>query len=91
MRLMLFSCQIFSMLPIFGNNAHVIRNSPFRRIKWEFYLSFLDGAEEPKISNKPTIILPKSIPPVEIRTSLQIKGLPNRNLNNGKVIMTPMA
>ena len=41
--------------------------------------------------NKPTIILPKSIPPVEIRTSLQIKGLPNKNLNNGKVIMTPMA
>ena len=55
------------------------------------YLSFLDGTEEPNISNKPTIILPKSIPPVEIRTSLQIKGLPNRNLNNGKVIMTPMA
>ncbi len=60
-------------------------------VKFEFYLSFLDGAEEPNISNKPTIILPKSIPLVEIRTSLQIKGLPNRNLNNGKVIMTPMA
>lgn len=55
------------------------------------YLSFLDGTEEPNISNKPTIILPESVPPIEIRISLQLKGLPNRNLNIGIVTITPIA
>ena len=55
------------------------------------YLSFLDGTDEPNINNKPTITLPKSIPPDEIRMSLHMNGLPNRNLNIGTITMTPIA
>ena len=55
------------------------------------YLSFLEGTDEPKMSNKPTITLPASIPPDEIRMSLHINGLPNRNLNIGTITMTPIA
>ena len=54
-------------------------------------LDGIDGTEEPNISNKPTIILPESVPPIEIRISLQLKGLPNRNLNIGIVTITPIA